>query len=229
MGSSNLNRDTLAGWLLLGALFIVSPNSYASQESVDETTQSALALDVNLERGRKLYATQCVSCHGRSGFGDASRSIPALAGQRFAYIVRQLANFSGEERENDMMHHVVSRQKVRLAQSWADLAGYLSRMPSNPATEIGNGTHLALGRGIFHESGDEDGLVPALKGQHYSYLLGQLRQLAADRRHNVDEDLQRFLRSFDEADMEGIADYLSRQHHSSKSHQRMRENGTVID
>jgi cytochrome c553 len=239
MGSSNLHLDTFAGWLLLGALFIVSPNSYASQESVDETTQSALALDVNLERGRKLYAAQCVSCHGRSGFGDSSRSIPALAGQRFSYIVRQLANFSGEERENDMMHHVVSRQKVRPAQSWADLAGYLSRMPSNPANEIGNGAHLALGRGIFHEqcaschrpdaSGDEDGLVPALKGQHYSYLLGQLRQLAADRRHNVDEDLQRFLGSFDEADMEGIADYLSRQHHSSKSHQRMRENGTVID
>lgn len=112
-------------------------------------------------------------------------------------------------------------------------------MPVNPAVEIGDGAYLALGRGIFHEQcaschqqdagGDEDGFVPALKGQHYSYLVGQLRQLAADRRHNVDEDLQRFLRSFDEPELEGVADYLSRQHARGKNHQVMREDGSVVD
>ena len=125
------------------------------------------------------------------------------------------------------------------AQSWADIAAYLSRMPSNPAAESGDGSHLALGRGIFHEQcsschqadagGDQDGLVPALKGQHYSYLVGQLHQLAADRRHNVDEELQRFLHTFDAQEIEGVPDYLSRQHTPGKSHQVMREDGTVVD
>ena len=206
---------------------------------MDQATKAALALDANLKHGRSLYSAQCVSCHGRTGFGDRSRSIPALAGQRFAYVVRQLANFSGDERENALMHQVVSRRDVRAAQSWADIAAYLSRMPSNPAAETGDGSHLSLGRGIFHEQcaschqadagGDQYGLVPALKGQHYSYLVGQLHQLAADRRHNVDQDLQRFLHSFDEQEIEGVADYLSRQPALGKSHQIMREDGTVVD
>ena len=231
-GRLTLGLITVASWVLIAA-------AQASDESVDQATKTALALDVNLKHGRVLYGARCVSCHGRAGFGDRSRSIPALAGQRFAYIVRQLANFSGDERENDTMHRVVSRRDVHAAQSWVDIAAYVSRMPGNPAAETGDGSHLALGRGIFHEQcaschqsdagGDQDGLVPALRGQHYSYLVGELHQLAADRRHNVDEDLQRFLHSFDEQEIEGLADYLSRQHALGKSHQVMREDGTVVN
>ena len=137
------------------------------------------------------------------------------------------------------MHHVVAQPNMRRAQSWADVAAYVSRLPVNPAAESGDGRYLTLGRGIFreqcascHESdagGDQDGLVPALKGQHYSYLLGQLRQLAAERRHNVDEDLVRFVQSLNEQEKQGVADYLSRRHEPGKNHQIMRENGTLVD
>lgn len=224
---------------MIVASCVLMSATHASEESVDQATKVALALDAKLKHGRSLYGAQCVSCHGRAGFGDRSRSIPALAGQRFAYIVRQLANFSGDERENATMHQIVSRRDVRAEQSWADIAAYVSRMPSNPAAETGDGSHLALGRGIFHQQcsschqadagGDQDGLVPALKGQHYSYLVGQLHQLTADRRHNVDQDLQRFLHGFDEQEIEGVADYLSREHALGKSHQVMRGNGIVVD
>jgi cytochrome c553 len=237
MSAFNKIFDTLA--LAAIALLVMLAAARASEESVDEATKTALSLDARLKHGRSLFIAQCASCHGRTGYGDSSRSIPALAGQRFAYIVRQLANFSGNERENDIMHHVVAQPNMRRAQSWADVAAYLSRLPVNPAAETGDGTHLALGRGIFHEQcascheadagGDQDGLVPALKGQHYSYLLGQLRQLAADRRHNVDEEVLRFVRSLDEQEKQGVADYLSRQHEPGKNHQLMRENGTLVD
>jgi cytochrome c553 len=221
------------------ALLVMVAAARASEESVDQTTKIALSLDAHVKHGRALFIAQCASCHGRTGYGDSSRSIPALAGQRFAYIVRQLANFSGDERESETMHHVVDRVSMRGAQAWADVAAYVSRLPVNPAAETGDGTHLALGRGIFREqcaschqpdaAGDQDGLVPALKGQHYSYLLGQLRQLAADRRHNVDEDLQRFIQSLDEQDKQAVADYLSRQHAPGKNHQVMRQDGTLVD
>jgi hypothetical protein len=56
-----------------------------------------------------------------------------------------------------------------------------------------------------------------------------LRQLAADRRHNVDEDLLRFIQSLDEQEKQGVADYLSRQHKPGKNHQVMRQNGTLVD
>jgi mono/diheme cytochrome c family protein len=137
------------------------------------------------------------------------------------------------------MHHVVAQPNMRGTQSWADVAAYVSRLPVNPAAETGDGTYLALGRGIFHEQcaschqpdagGDRDGLIPALKGQHYSYLLGQLRQLAADRRHNLDEELLRFTQSLDEQEKQGVADYLSRKHEPGKNHQVMRQNGTLVD
>jgi cytochrome c553 len=237
MRAFNRTFDALA----LGAIavLVTLAAARASEESVDQVTQTALSLDVHLKHGRELFIAQCTSCHGRTGYGDSSRSIPALAGQRFAYIVRQLANFSGDERENDTMHHVVARSNMRGAQSWADVAAYVSRLPANPTAETGDGTYLGRGRGIFREQcaschqpdagGDQDGLVPALKGQHYSYLLGQLRQLAADRRHNVDEDLLRFIQSLDEQEKEGVADYLSRQHEPGKNHQVMRKNGTLVD
>lgn len=151
MRAFNRNLGTLILGLLTIASWVLMTAAHASEESVDQATKAALALDAKPKHRRSLYSAQCVSCHGRAGFGDRSRSIPALAGQRFAYIVRQLANFSGDERENDTMHHVVSRRDVHATQSWADIAAYVSRMPSNPAAETGDGSHLALGRGIFHE------------------------------------------------------------------------------
>ena len=237
MRAFNRTFDALA--LAAIAVLVTLAAARASEESVDEATKTALSLDAHVKHGRSLFISQCAGCHGTTGHGDSSRSIPALAGQRFAYIVRQLANFSGDERENDTMHHVVNRPNMRGPQSWADVAAYVSRLPVNPAAETGDGTHLTLGRGIYREQcaschlpdagGDQDGLVPALKGQHYSYLLGQLRQLAADRRHNVDEELQRFIQSLDEPEKQGVADYLSRQHESGKNHQVMRQNGTLVD
>jgi cytochrome c553 len=237
MSAFNKTFDALA--LAAIAILVTLAAARASEESVDQATQTALSLDTHLKHGRTLFIAQCASCHGRTGYGDSSRSIPALAGQRFAYIVRQLANFSGGERENDTMHHVVARPDMHGPQSWADVAAYVSRLPVNPAAETGDGSYRALGRDIFHEqcaschqsdaSGDQDGLVPALKGQHYSYLLGQLRQLAADRRHNVDYDLRRVIQSLDEQEKQGVADYLSRRHEPGKNHQVMRQDGTLVD
>jgi cytochrome c553 len=73
-----------------------------------------------------------------------------------------------------------------------------------------------LGRGIFHEQcaschridarGDGDGFVPSLRNQHYRYSVSQMHKLGEGRRHNVYEDLVRFLRSFDEQDMNATAD-----------------------
>jgi cytochrome c553 len=234
-----INRTFSSLALAAVAATAALPGAHASEASVDLATKTALSLDANIKHGRALFVAQCAGCHGRTGHGDLSRSIPGLAGQRFAYIVRQLANFSGDERENEAMHHVATRPNMRGAQSWADVAAFLSRLPENPAAETGDGSYLALGRAIFQEQcaschqsdagGDEDGLVPSLKGQHYSYLLGQMRQLAAERRHNLDEDLLRFIQHLDEPEKQGVADYLSRQHAPGNSHEIMRQNGTVVD
>jgi hypothetical protein len=60
-------------------------------------------------------------------------------------------------------------------------------------------------------------------------LVLQLHKLGEGRRHNVDENLVRFLRSFDDRDMDATADYLSRLRGPGAVHKVMRDDGVVVD
>ncbi len=211
----------------------------ASEEAVDRETQAALALDVHPDRGAAQFARYCASCHGSQAQGDASRAIPSLAGQRFTYLVRQLANFAGGERDSDTMHQVVSRQEMRKPQNWVDIAVYLNKTAPLQRAQTGDGMDLALGKGIFHEQcaschradahGNGDGFVPSLRHQHYAYLVIQMHKLGEGNRHNVDENLKRFLQSFDDRDMNATADFLSRLRGPGAVHKVMRNDGVVVD
>jgi cytochrome c553 len=238
----NAARSLLAGGIIpaIAVWFVLSgADARASEESVDRATKAALALDAHPDRGGTQFTRHCTRCHGPQAQGDAERAIPALAGQRFAYLVRQLANFAGGERDSDTMHRVVSQKEIRSPQSWVDVASYLNRVRNTGRVRAGDGTRLALGRGIFREQcaschggdahGDEDGFVPSLRSQHYPYLLNQLHKLGEGYRHNVDENLVRFLGSVDDQDLQATADYLSRLHGSVTVHEVMRLNGVVVD
>ncbi len=208
-------------------------------ERVDRQTKAALAMDAHPERGREVFGRYCAKCHGPAALGNAMQGIPALAGQRYAYLVRQLANFANAERDNSTMHAVVSRAELQSPQVWTDIAAYLNGIPSRRPLTTGPGQDVALGLRIFHEqcaachgsdaSGDADGFAPSLRHQHYAYLNAQMHKLAEGYRHNVDEDLVRFLRGFDDRDMSATADYLSRLTGAGKDRKKMRDNGVVVD
>lgn len=226
--------------IVLAALFaLAGTDARASEESVDRATQAALTLDVHPQRGAAQFARHCVRCHGAQAQGDADRAIPALAGQRFTYLVRQLADFAGGERDSDTMHRVISQQELRGPQAWVDLAAYLNRLAFFHRGQTGDGSQIALGRGIFQGQcagchrgdahGDADGFVPSLRNQHYSYLVNQLHKLGDGRRHNVDQELVRFLSGFAEHDLRATADYLSRLHGPGAVHKVMRNDGVVVD
>jgi cytochrome c553 len=225
---------------LWGMLVLLAVGAaHASDATVDRATQSALALDAHPDNGETLFAQNCEHCHGEQGHGDAERAVPALAGQRFNYLVRQLANFSGFERDSRAMHRVLSQIEPAGPQAWVDLASYLAKMPSASGLKAGDGTHVALGRGIFHEQcagchfadarGDLDGFVPSLRNQNYVYLLGQLHKMSEGARHNMDADLVRFIRGFDDEEMRATADYLSRLRGTGSAHTVMRSNGVVVN
>jgi cytochrome c553 len=226
-------------FVAMAALTLGCTAARASEQAVDRATQAALSLDAHPDRGGPQFARHCARCHGSEAQGDAGRSIPALAGQRFTYLVRQLANFAGEERDSDTMHQVLSAKHLRGPQVWVDIAAYLNKVPPSHPAQTGDGTQLALGRGIFHEQcagchsadahGDADGFVPSLRNQHYSYLVGQLHKLGEGYRHNVDENLMRFLGSFDDGEMKATADYLSRLQGPGAVHKVMRNDGVVVD
>ena len=225
--------------MAMAACWMLGSHAVASEETVDRETQAALALDAQPEVGAAQFARFCARCHGSQAQGDAGRAIPSLAGQRFNYLVRQLANFAGGERDSDTMHVVVSRKEMREPQTWVDIAAYLNKTAPSQRTQSGDGNDLALGQGIFHEQcaschradahGNGDGFVPSLRNQHYAYLDSQLHKLGEGYRHNVDANLIRFLQSFDDRDMNATADFLSRLRGPGAVHKVMRNDGVVVD
>jgi cytochrome c553 len=209
------------------------------EERVDHRTQAALAMDAHPLRGKEIYAQYCSRCHGAQGQGDAVKVVPTLAGQRFVYLVRQLANFEGAERESTTMHGVAIQPAIDEPARWVDIAAYLNQLPPRADNQTGAREAPNLGRGIFHEqcaschgmdaSGDKEGFVPSLRHQHYGYLGRQMRKLSDGYRHNMDEDLMRFMRSFDERDIRSTADYLSRLQGPGTVRATMRQDGLVVN
>jgi cytochrome c553 len=214
-----MNKELL-GLALSVAMITAAALASAAADRVDELTLDALDLDANARRGAALYDQECASCHGREAQGAGQHDIPALASQRRAYIIRQLAAFSERDRIATQMHDVVSRDALSAPQSWADLALYLTNLPPPQGVHTGDGKYLSLGEASYRQfcsschqedgRGDDEGFVPSLRNQHYRYLMKEMRKLAAGHRFTVDEDLARSLKSLTADEMQGLADYLSR-------------------
>jgi cytochrome c553 len=220
-----------AGALLSGAGVSASPTR------VDQLVRAALQLDANVKRGSGLYEVHCARCHGQGAVGDSRNVIPALAGQREAYLIKQLADFAELERTGEEMHAVVSKAAISEPQEWADLAAYISQLPVVRLPETSTGEGVELGEAIFQEQcascheedarGDDDGFIPSLRDQHYSYLVRQMRGLAASHRLNVDTDLVRFIDSLDTDEMTAVADYLSRLRGPVRDRAKLRDDGQL--
>ncbi len=212
---------------------------WASPERVDELMKTTLQLDPNVDRGAKLYRAHCASCHGADASGDAKKLVPALAGQRRSYLIKQLADFSELERTATQMHAVLAQKEVSEPQEWSDLTAYLNTVQPTAKPRTGTGEMLSLGEASYEQwcaschgddaRGDDDGFVPSLRNQHYAYLLHQMRELASGHRFNVEADLVLFLDSLEADEMRGLADYLSRMHGPVRDRAQMRDDGFVGD
>jgi cytochrome c553 len=207
--------------LIIGAVLAFDACLAAvSEAGVDHQTEAAIAMQGNAKRGREQFNRLCARCHGAGASGDAEHGVPVLAGQRSAYLIRQLASFSGEQRESVAMHRVLSAKELQEPQAWADLAAYISSAPVPQVSRTGSGRHLGLGEATYRIQcaschyedgrGDVDGLVPSLRNQNYRYLLRQVQRLAEFHRHNIDENIARLLHSLHDDEARGVADYMSR-------------------
>ena len=236
--SKSIRRGPLRTVLAaLSATLLCSSSVFASPTRVDQLVRTALQLDPNIKRGGGLYAVHCASCHGQGAIGDARNVIPALAGQREAYLIKELADFAELERDGEQMHAVVSKAALNEPQEWADIAAYLSQLPAARFPETADGKGVELGEAIFQEQcascheedarGDDDGFIPSLRDQHYSYLVRQMRALAASHRLNVDADLVRFIDSLDTEEMTAVADYLSRLRGPVRDRAKLRDDGAL--
>ena len=227
-------------WVLAGlwmAMCVGVARGVLASEQAEQLARNAVALDARQQRGAALYRSECAGCHGRAARGSSSRLIPSLAGQRRAYLIKQLAEFASNERTTTAMHGVLARNKVRDPQAWADVALYLNQLPVLAEPKAGPGTHVAQGEGAFvkwcvacHDSdarGDDEGFVPALRNQHYAYLLNEMRSMRAGHRFDLDPQIVAALADLEPEELAGIADYLARLRGPVRDRARLQDDGTV--
>jgi cytochrome c553 len=206
--------------LLVLAALLIGPGRGVGSERTTELLQGALALKPRPEDGASLYRAYCADCHGAQAWGDPLAVVPALAGQRELYLLKQLVDFAELDRAAPEMHRLMARAQLGTPQAWRDLAAYLAGQTGNERAEHGDGTALAQGERLYREAcaachgrngaGSDLAAVPDLRSQHYSYLVLQLRSIDTGHRYNVAEDAYEALIGLSAADMRSVADYLSR-------------------
>ena len=142
-------------------------------------------------------AVACATCHGHNGGGDEGGAFPRLAGLNAGYLARQLRSFQNGGRDNPVMRPMA--QPLTDAEV-AAVSAYYTALPaaSNAKPPIDVPTTVG---GVLATEGDwlnrslpacaqchaRDGLgageaFPALAGQVYSYILGQLDAWARGKR-----------------------------------------------
>lgn len=187
----------------------------------------------NEMRGEKLLALQakgdplrgeiafevCQGCHGMDALGEIDGTYPRLAGQHASVLIKQLADVRAGVRDNRKMYpfaeeHVVTTQEL------ADIAAYLSALPVPEEHGIGPGTDLERGRSLYERDcvdchgpageGDPTNFYPRVAGQHYLYLLRQMRDIRGGKRRNANPEMWEVSKNYQDEDVQVVIDYMSR-------------------
>ncbi|RPI55414.1 MAG: cytochrome C [Acidobacteria bacterium] len=210
-----MHRHTVNTALALaGTLLAVLAGATQSNE-----LHEALKRKPDMEHGRVLYET-CAACHQPDGAGVADGHIPVIAGQHYEVVITQLVDFRRSERVDLRMNAFAARHHLEDSQDIADVAAYISSMPTQQTNEAGTGQFTVLGAQVYKRAcvtchgadgeGNSQLRQPRLAGQHYRYLVRQVDMMIRGTRSNMSWDHSILLRGLTEEEVTGVADYLAR-------------------
>jgi cytochrome c553 len=168
-----------------------------------------------------LYVYQlCADCHTPQGWGRTDGSVPVLAGQHRRVLIKQIADIRDGHRDNAAMFSFAQDAETGGDQAIADVTHYIAELPVPPKPGVGPGQGLERAGRIFRAEceschgedgvGNDERLVPRLKGQHYGYLKRQMEWIASGERENADPQMVEVVSNLEKVELEQIADYLSR-------------------
>ena len=179
----------------------------------------ALDLAGDAKRGEEAYEV-CSACHLPSGAGRPDGTFPQLARQHSTVLIKQIADIRAGRRDNPIMYPFA----VTLVdpQELADVAAYLQTLPIPPGNGTGPGTNLGVGEQLYRRDcvqchgeqgqGSQEKFYPVLAGQHYEYMLRQIRDIAALRRRNANPDMVKVVKGYKDEELQAVVDYMSRLH-----------------
>lgn len=179
--------------------------------------REASDLTPRLDRGREIYQV-CSSCHLPTGAGQQDGTMPQLAGQRRAVLIKQMTDIRSGLRDNPSMYPYVAR--LEGLQALSDVAGYIETLPIPDDNGMGPGVDLERGEQIYgsqcsrchglYGEGVDEAFYPRLAGQHYRYLVRQIIDIAGGRRGNANPEMAQVVGSLSAIEIASVADYVSR-------------------
>lgn len=159
-------------------------------------------------------AAACAACHGADG-NSPSGLFPSLAGQTSRYLYLQLKDFKEGRRKDPLM----SPMAVNLSkQDMQDLAAYFSKQKLVPseykveAAKITDGKKIADAAlcTMCHLGGfSGQNEIPRVAGQHYEYIVKQLKDFRAKNRTNDAGNMTSVSRGLSDEDIDKLAQYIT--------------------
>ncbi|MEO8313868.1 MAG: c-type cytochrome [Pseudomonadota bacterium] len=201
----------------LALLVLISPGAQAAS-TARRAYDDALARTPDIVNGAKLFE-QCVACHRSDGSGSPDQFVPAIAGQHWQVLTKQLLDYRYYRHWDLRMAGFSSTTHLRGPQEIADVVVYVNSLQPQRASSTGPGEHLGQGAEIYTRrcaschgnaaQGDGPKGYPRLAGQQYTFLVRQIHDAVAGRRPFSVTHVQ-LLKSLEENDVQGVADHLSR-------------------
>lgn len=185
----------------------------------------------NAASAKGTVSQVCSSCHGTNGVGTMS-NFPNLAGQSYPYLLKELENFRSGARKNQTMSMIIKTvPTAKDDKNIKDLATYYAQQKPEykpPSKPLASTQVLLEGANIYQGGlreknvpscsschgvsglGNAPMAVPALAGQHATYVLAQLQAFADGKRDNSPNHVMATVAGrLSKSQMQAIADYVA--------------------
>ncbi|NOS89737.1 MAG: c-type cytochrome [Methylococcaceae bacterium] len=187
------------------------------------TTIKSVAADYRVEGQAVADANRCLECHGSDGYSSDAK-IPHHAGQLSAYLVKQLDDFQSGARQHETMTLMA---EDLTAGEIAQIAGYFASLGQMQGEAIAS---LETSKNLFAQGDPARGIkacaschgdrgkgrvadnvvYPLIGGQRRNYLYAQLVNWKLGERNNSPNGVMNDIaKRLDDAEMEGLANYIS--------------------
>jgi cytochrome c553 len=159
-------------------------------------------------------AEVCVACHGPGGNATIPQ-YPILAGQTWRYIYLQLKDFK-EGRRKDPVMSPMAADLTR--EEMIELGNYFAVQKPKPTGFKADGAKVAAGKKKSDEvlcpmchlggfTGQNE--IPRVAGQHYEYVVKQLKDFKARSRTNDAGNMTSVAGTLSDDDIEILAHYIA--------------------
>jgi cytochrome c553 len=162
----------------------------------------------------KAKAAVCAACHG--GDGNSINPLwPNLAGQTSRYLYLQLKDFKEGRRKDPLMSPMAANLE---RQDMLDLADYFAAQKVLGSQYKADGAKVAQGKSIADNalcpmchlggfSGQNE--IPRVAGQHYDYVVKQLRAFRARERTNDAGSMTAYTQGLTDEQIDALAQYIT--------------------